>query len=69
MMVKRIIVCILFAAAVCGVKAEDAFVDGNGVLRWENGKEIAVWGVNYYPPFSIDYHARPSCARTWRTSS
>ncbi len=30
----------------------------NGVLRWrDDGSEVALFGVNYYPPFSIDYKA------------
>ncbi|MBR2837202.1 MAG: hypothetical protein IKE55_00295 [Kiritimatiellae bacterium] len=33
-------------------------VDAEGVLRWSaDGREVAAWGVNYYPPFSLDYHA------------
>lgn len=33
-----------------------AVVDSNGVMRWaETGDEVAVFGVNYYPPFSFDY--------------
>lgn len=31
-------------------------VDKGGVLRWQNdGTEVALMGVNYYPPFSVDY--------------
>lgn len=34
-----------------------AAVDGQGVLRWtDDGSEVAVFGVNYYAPCSIDYH-------------
>ncbi|MFA4045176.1 MAG: hypothetical protein HZRFUVUK_001986, partial [Candidatus Fervidibacterota bacterium] len=32
-------------------------VDEHGILRWQdNGEEVALFGVNYYAPFSIDYH-------------
>ena len=57
MTAMRLAACILSIAVACGATAGDVFVDGNGVLREEGGREIAVWGVNYYPPFSIDYHA------------
>ena len=31
-------------------------MDGEGVLRWlDGGSEVALFGVNYYPPCSIDY--------------
>ncbi|MBP8955141.1 MAG: hypothetical protein KBI47_22315, partial [Armatimonadetes bacterium] len=31
-------------------------VDANGVLQFADGAgEVALFGVNYYPPFSIDY--------------
>ena len=34
-----------------------AFADPNGVLRWQDDKrEVALFGVNYYPPFAIDYN-------------
>ena len=26
-----------------------------GVLRWEDGSEVALFGVNYYPPFAMDF--------------
>lgn len=30
----------------------------DGVLRWDDDKsEVALFGVNYYPPFSVDYRA------------
>lgn len=30
----------------------------NGVIRWDDDKsEVALFGVNYYPPFSVDYSA------------
>lgn len=32
-------------------------MDGEGVLRWaDNGEELALFGVNYYAPFAMDYH-------------
>ena len=35
-----------------------AQVDSEGVLRWtDNGQEVALLGVNYYPPFTVDYDA------------
>ena len=31
-------------------------MDEEGVLRWDDdGSEVALFGVNYYPPFSLDY--------------
>jgi len=36
--------------------ADRAIVDGKGVLRWKDGREVAVMGVNYYAPFWEDYH-------------
>jgi len=31
-------------------------LDAGGVLRWQDDQsEVALFGVNYYPPFSIDY--------------
>lgn len=36
--------------------ARTAAVDGQGVLRWQDdNSEVALFGVNYYVPFSIDY--------------
>lgn len=33
-----------------------AVVDSGGVMRWaETGDEVAVFGVNYYTPFALDY--------------
>lgn len=33
-----------------------AAVDGEGVLRWQDGgSELALFGVNYYPPFHWNY--------------
>ena len=42
----------------CAVEAVDrtAMVDGEGVMRWsDDGGEVAVFGVNYYTPFALDY--------------
>jgi hypothetical protein len=36
----------------------DVFVDGKGVLRWQQGKqEVALFGVNYTTPFAYSYRA------------
>ncbi|MBC8085521.1 MAG: cellulase family glycosylhydrolase, partial [Hymenobacter sp.] len=36
----------------------NVFVDGQGVLRWEKGKqEVALFGVNYTTPFAYAYRA------------
>ena len=36
--------------------ARTARVDTQGVLRWtDDGTEVAVFGVNYYAPFTVDY--------------
>ena len=44
------------AGALCAPAERTALVDGEGVLRWEDdGGEVALFGVNYYVPFSIDY--------------
>jgi hypothetical protein len=33
-----------------------ATVDADGVMRWtDDGSEVAVFGVNYYVPFALDY--------------
>ena len=33
-----------------------AVVDADGVMRWtDDGSEVAVFGVNYYTPFALDY--------------
>ena len=33
-----------------------AKVDAEGVMRWtDDGSEVALFGVNYYPPFTVDY--------------
>ena len=36
-----------------------AKVDAEGVMRWtDDGSEVALFGVNYYPPFTVDYRGR-----------
>ncbi len=38
--------------------ARAAHVDAAGVMRWtDDGSEVALFGVNYYPPFTVDYKA------------
>ena len=42
----------------CGAIApvsRQAHVDAQGVMRWDDGSEVAVFGVNYYAPFALDY--------------
>ena len=35
-----------------------AQVDAEGVMRWtDDNSEVALFGVNYYPPFTVDYKA------------
>lgn len=51
-------VCMMFAAAVLAAPRADrlAKVDAEGVMRWtDDGSEVALFGVNYYPPFTVDY--------------
>ena len=45
--------------SVFGAANRYMFVDGNGVLRYRDDaqEEVALFGVNYYPPFAIDYAA------------
>ena len=45
---------LLLSLAAPGGQAQ---VDPQGILRWQDGREIALFGVNYYPPCSIDYHS------------
>ncbi|MFO7936180.1 MAG: hypothetical protein R6V06_01065 [Kiritimatiellia bacterium] len=36
---------------------QQAYVDKHGVLRWRGSdNEIALLGVNYYTPFTVDYN-------------
>ena len=48
---------LLAFAAVAVPRAERlAKVDAEGVMRWtDDGSEVALFGVNYYPPFTVDY--------------
>ena len=51
-------VCVAIAAAAFAVPRADrlAKVDAEGVMRWtDDGSEVALFGVNYYPPFTVDY--------------
>ena len=48
----------LLATAAMAVPRADrlAKVDAEGVMRWtDDGSEVALFGVNYYPPFTVDY--------------
>jgi len=49
----------IVAALAGGARADDlpwAVVDEHGILRWEDTKrEVCLFGVNYYAPFSISY--------------
>jgi len=53
--------CFLFCAAASAAMAVPradrlAKVDAEGVMRWtDDGSEVALFGVNYYPPFTVDY--------------
>jgi hypothetical protein len=39
-------------------KQGDVYVDKQGVLRWQQGKqEVALFGVNYTTPFAYAYRA------------
>lgn len=49
--------CCMAAFSAAFAASPAARVDADGVLRWDNGREVSAWGVNYYPPFSLDYHA------------
>ena len=44
------------AVSLAGPAERWSYVDGKGVLRWkDDGSEIALFGVNYYTPFTVDY--------------
>ena len=50
--------CAALALAALAVPRADrlAKVDAEGVMRWtDNGSEVTLFGVNYYPPFTVDY--------------
>lgn len=34
---------------------QEARLDADGVLRWRDGQEVALLGVNYYAPFCVDW--------------
>ena len=47
---------VVATTAHCAPADRLAVVDRGGVLRWQNdNSEVALFGVNYYVPFSIDY--------------
>ena len=51
-------VALCMAEAFADVANREARVDGEGVMRWtDDGSEVALWGVNYYTPFTVDYAA------------
>ena len=56
---RILLVCTLTAAFVFGAADRYMVVDAGGVLRYCDGvqEEVALFGVNYYPPFSIDFAA------------
>lgn len=58
-MSKTVSVCCWAAllASACGANADRlARMDAAGVLRWQDdASEVALLGVNYYAPFTIDY--------------
>ncbi|MBR4900200.1 MAG: hypothetical protein IKZ46_04605 [Victivallales bacterium] len=56
---RILLVCTLMAAFVFGAADRYMVVDAGGVLRYCDGvqEEVALFGVNYYPPFSIDFAA------------
>ena len=50
--------CAALALAALAVPRADrlAKVDAEGVMRWtDDGSEVTLFGVNYYPPFTVDY--------------
>lgn len=40
-----------------GKKANSVFVDKQGIMRWKDGRELALFGANYSLPSSCDYRA------------
>jgi len=50
---------VALATGIAGAAPSDlheAYLDADGVLRWTGSqREVALFGVNYYPPFAIDY--------------
>ena len=50
------VVCLAAGLAQAEGADREARVDAAGVLRWAGGtNEVALLGVNYYAPFSVDY--------------
>ena len=51
------LICAAASAAFAVPRADRlAKVDAEGVMRWaDDGSEVALFGVNYYPPFTVDY--------------
>ena len=50
--------CAALTLAALAVPRADRLVkvDAEGVMRWtDDGSEVALFGVNYYPPFTVDY--------------
>jgi hypothetical protein len=50
--------CAALALTALAVPRADRLVkvDAEGVMRWtDDGSEVALFGVNYYPPFTVDY--------------
>lgn len=55
---RKFLVLVAASGSLClaGVAERQSLVDGAGVLRWrDDGSEIALFGVNYYTPFTVDY--------------
>ena len=58
MIVSGFCVALTFAALAVPRAERLAKVDAEGVMRWtDDGGEVTLFGVNYYPPFSVDYKA------------
>lgn len=60
MMIRRLPHAVLVLTLAPSIFAEPAFrearVDAHGVMRSvDNAEEVTRFGVNYYPPFSVDY--------------
>jgi hypothetical protein len=50
--------CLVFSAAVAAPPTPRPSRCENGILRWtDDGTEVALFGVNYYAPFSMDWQA------------
>ena len=55
---KRCFLAALLLTGVAGAVVpahRQARVDAQGVMRWVDGGEVSVFGVNYYAPFALDY--------------